>query len=39
MESISFAVLKVKVSYSPEESGVLKGFVDKGFDLLKLKPW
>jgi type VI secretion system secreted protein Hcp len=38
-ESISFAFSKVKVSYNPEEGGSLKGFVDKGFDVLKLKPW
>lgn len=39
MESISFAFSKIKVSYNPEENGALKGFVDKGFDVLKLKPW
>ncbi len=39
MESISFAFEKVKVSYNPEEGGKLKGFIDKGFDLMKLKPW
>ncbi|MEA2540520.1 MAG: type secretion system secreted protein Hcp [Acidobacteriaceae bacterium] len=39
MESISFAFSKVKVSYNPEEEGALKGFIDKGFDVLKLKPW
>jgi type VI secretion system secreted protein Hcp len=39
MESISFAFSKVKVSYNPEEDGSLKGFIDKGFDVLKLKPW
>jgi type VI secretion system secreted protein Hcp len=39
MESISFAFSKVKVSYNPEEGGALKGFIDKGFDVLKLKPW
>jgi type VI secretion system secreted protein Hcp len=39
MESISFAFSKVKVSYNPEEDGNLKGFIDKGFDVLKLKPW
>ena len=39
MESISFAFAKVKVSYNPEEAGALKGFIDKGFDVLKLKPW
>jgi type VI secretion system Hcp family effector len=35
-ESISFAL---KLSYNPEEGGKLKGFIDKGFDLLQLKPW
>jgi type VI secretion system secreted protein Hcp len=39
MESISFAFSKIKVSYNPEEDGSLKGFIDKGFDVLKLKPW
>jgi type VI secretion system secreted protein Hcp len=39
MESISFAFSKIKVSYNPEEGGSLKGFIDKGFDVLKLKPW
>lgn len=39
VESISFAFSKVKVSYNPEEGGALKGFIDKGFDVLKLKPW
>jgi len=39
MESISFAFSKVKVSYNPEEDGKLKGFIDKGFDVLILKPW
>lgn len=39
VESISFAFAKVKVSYNPEEGGALKGFIDKGFDVLKLKPW
>ena len=39
MESISFAYSKVKVSYNPEEGGSLKGFIDKGFDVLQLKPW
>ena len=38
-ESVSFAYGKIKVSYNPEEDGKLKGFVDKGFDVLKLKPW
>jgi type VI secretion system secreted protein Hcp len=38
-ESISFAFEKVKMSYNPEEGGKLKGFIDKGFDVLKLKPW
>jgi type VI secretion system secreted protein Hcp len=39
VESVSFAFSKVKVSYNPEENGSLKGFIDKGFDVLKLKPW
>jgi type VI secretion system secreted protein Hcp len=39
IESITFAFSKVKVSYNPEEGGALKGFIDKGFDVLKLKPW
>jgi type VI secretion system secreted protein Hcp len=39
MESISFAFSKVKVSYNPEKDGALEGFIDKGFDVLKLKPW
>ena len=39
VESISFAYSKIKVSYNPEEEGALKGFIDKGFDVLKLKPW
>ena len=39
VESVSFAFSKVKLSYNPEEDGALKGFIDKGFDVLKLKPW
>ncbi len=39
MESVSFAFEKYKISYNPEEEGKLKGFIDKGFDLLKIKPW
>lgn len=39
MESITFAYSKIKVSYNPEENGELKGWVEKGFDVLKLKPW
>ena len=39
MESISFAFEKYKISYNPEEGGALKGFIDKGFDLLEIKPW
>jgi len=39
MESISFAFSKIKVSYAPEEGGKLGGFIDKGFDVLKLQPW
>jgi len=38
-ESVSFAFEKVKVSYNPEKDGALQGFVDKGFDLGKLKPY
>jgi type VI secretion system secreted protein Hcp len=38
-EAISFAYSKIKVSYNPEQDGKLQGFVDKGFDVLKLKPW
>jgi type VI secretion system secreted protein Hcp len=38
-ESVSFAFGKVKVSYNPEKDGKLSGFIDKGFDVLKLKPW
>jgi type VI secretion system secreted protein Hcp len=39
VESISFAFAKIKVSYNPELDGKLQGFIDKGFDVLKLKPW
>jgi type VI secretion system secreted protein Hcp len=39
VESVSFAYSKIKVSYNPEEGGSLQGFIDKGFDVLKLKPW
>ncbi len=39
MESISFAFSKVKLSFNPEQDGKLAGFIDKGFDVLKLKPW
>jgi type VI secretion system secreted protein Hcp len=40
MESVSFAFQKVKVSYNPEgDDGKLAGFIDKGFDLLTIKPW
>src|ERR1700758_1843642 len=39
VESISFAYSKIKVRYNPEEDGDLQGFIDKGFDVLKLKPW
>jgi len=38
-ESIAFAFEKIKVSYNPEEQGKLQGFIDKGFDVLKLKPF
>src|SRR5579875_56853 len=36
-ESVTFACSRLKVSYDPEENGELKGFIDKGFDLLTLK--
>jgi len=39
MESVTFAYSKIKVSYNPEQDGSLTGFIDKGFDVLKLKPW
>lgn len=39
MESVTFAYSKIKVSYNPEKDGALQGFIDKGFDVLKLKPW
>ena len=39
MESVTFAYSKIKISYNPEQDGSLKGFIDKGFDVLKLKPW
>jgi type VI secretion system secreted protein Hcp len=39
-ESISFAFAKIKVYYNPEDAaGKLSGFIDKGFDLQKLKPF
>jgi type VI secretion system secreted protein Hcp len=38
-ESLSFAYSKIKISYNPEESGVMKGFINKGFDALKFKKW
>jgi len=38
-ESVSFAFSKIKVSYNPEQDDKLLGFVDKGWDVLKLKPW
>jgi type VI secretion system secreted protein Hcp len=38
-ESVSFAFEKITVSYNPEEQGKLQGFIDKGFDVLKLKPF
>ena len=38
-ESISFAFEKITVSYNPEDQGKLQGFIDKGFDVLKLKPF
>ena len=39
VESSSFAYQKIKLSYNPEQNGSLQGFIDKGFDVLKLKPW
>jgi type VI secretion system secreted protein Hcp len=39
MESITFACSRIKVSYNPEDKGELKGFIDKGFNMLTLKPW
>jgi type VI protein secretion system component Hcp len=39
MESLSFAYSKIKISYNPEEEGALKGFIDKGFNVLTVKPW
>ncbi len=38
-ESVSFAFSKVKVGYNPENEGKLAGFVEKGFDVQKIKPW
>jgi type VI secretion system secreted protein Hcp len=38
-ESVSFAFAKLKVSYNPEKDGKLQGFVDKGWDVEKLKTW
>jgi len=38
-ESLSFAFEKITISYNPEEKGKLQGFIDKGFDVLKLKPF
>ena len=37
VESISFAFKKVKFCYNPEMNGSLQGFVEKGFDMEKLK--
>jgi type VI secretion system secreted protein Hcp len=37
VESISFAFKKIKVCYNPEMDGKLQGFVEKGFDMQKLK--
>jgi len=39
MESVSFAFSKIQVAYNPEDDGKLKGFVQKGFDVLALKPF
>jgi type VI secretion system secreted protein Hcp len=38
-ETISLAFSKIKVSYNPEKDGQLSGFVDRGFDVLKLAKW
>lgn len=38
-ESVSFAFSKIKVSYNPEKDGMLSGFIDRGFDVLKLKKY
>lgn len=39
-ESISFAYGKLKISYNPEnDQGKFAGFIDKGYDAMKLKPW
>ena len=38
-ESISFACSRIKLSYNPEDQGKLQGFIDKGYDMLTLKPW
>ena len=37
MESLSFSFQKVQYAFNPEENGKLKGYVQKGFDVLKLK--
>lgn len=39
VESLSFAFSKIKVSYNPEDDGKMKGFIEKGFDVLKLVKW
>lgn len=41
VESVSLAFEKVKVGYNPEnpDGKSLKGFVEKGFDLMTLKPF
>lgn len=36
-ESVSFAFSTVKVSYNPEKDGKLTGWIDKGWDVQKLK--
>jgi len=36
-ESLSFAFQKVQYAFNPEENGKLKGYVQKGFDVQKLK--
>jgi type VI secretion system secreted protein Hcp len=37
IESLTFAFQKVQYGFNPEENGKLKGYVQKGFDMEKLK--
>jgi type VI secretion system secreted protein Hcp len=40
VESVAFAFQKVVVAYNPEgDDGSLQGFIPKGFDMSKLKPF